>query len=130
MPKQQYADFDGWSVTHDEVRNAFDFVKSHPGGKPGPDGEPRLVVAIRGGPDTDPDLVFERGVRDCYAEEARVSPDDKDIAAKFADANKAVAVRKVRHGLAKGFPRSYAIERLGAVGCSVAEIDGVLGSEG
>lgn len=130
MAAHDYADFDGWTVIRDDARNAFDFIKPHPKGKPGPDGIPRLVVAIRGGVDTDPDLVWERGVRDCYAEEMRVAPDDPDVAAKFREADKAVTLRKVRHGLAKGFPREYAVQRLTEVGFTFAEMGAVLGEEG
>jgi hypothetical protein len=125
---EQFPDFDGWTVerkTADDGTplNHFVFNKPHPGGKDG-----NLHVRITGGVDADPAMVYERGVRDCYAEDVRVSPPD-DVSlwqGKFDAADRAVTLRKVRNGLAAGYGESYAFDRLRAAGFTAAEIAAVL----
>lgn len=121
--------FDGWTVermtTEDGTPlNHFVFNKPSPNGKDG-----NLHVRITGGVDADPAMVYERGVRDAYAEDVRVSSPD-DVATwtgKFEAADRAVTLRKVKAGLDAGYGEEYAFSRLRAAGFTMAEITAVLG---
>jgi hypothetical protein len=134
MAKNEYPDFDGWTVTYTERpdgKHEFLFLKESEAGKDG-----KLTVWASTGADTDPEVAYLAGKRDAYAEDVRVSPpDDVSLAtARFDAAHRDVVAGKVRRRLAKGFDsddeaRKYAIERLSGAGFKMAEIGAFLGEE-
>jgi hypothetical protein len=121
--------FDGWEVEYVPERNEFNGVKYAEGGKPDPEGNPRLTVTTRGPKDLDPDLLFDYFKRDCYLEDVRCGT-FPEAAAKFAEADRAVAVQKVRRALATGGGEDKAEERLANAGVPDDEAEKILTSKG
>jgi hypothetical protein len=119
MAKHDYPDVDGWSVAYEERENGHQFTFTKADRKP---------VVIRGGSQTDPAVIYERGVRDVYLEDVRLSPPD-DLAIwqeRLAAAEKAVTKRKFLAGIDKGLHRKdprYLLERGTAAGLTLAEIN-------
>lgn len=121
MPKNPYADFDGWTVAHDPERREFFLSKPHDGLPPTKHGAPRpaLTVRTRYGPDADPAVAFLEAKVAAHEEDAAFGPaDDAGLhAERRAAANKERAARKVTQAIRdQGAGLDYALPRLTRAG--------------